>query len=158
MRYIQVHRSRWKNAKNANRWLNSFVTSVSSLTGTFLFVKINTGLGVTVLSRISRKNLRPRPDCVDVSRIFFTGSFAQVLLRWKTSTMMGHRNFALANPKKSRLMKNYPVLARDMTGEFMHSAKLREGLALHINAVNQLRRNAVNSPAFAHWGGAGLAL
>ena len=72
--------------------------------------------------------------------------------------MMGHLNFALANPKKSGLMKNYPVLARDKTGEFMHSAKLREGLALHINAVNQLRRNAVNSPAFAHWGGAGLAL
>jgi len=72
--------------------------------------------------------------------------------------MMGHLNFALANPKKSALMKNHPVLARDKTGEFMHNLKLREGLALHINAVNQLRRNAVNSPAFAHWNGAGFAL
>jgi len=55
-------------------------------------------------------------------------------------------------------MKNHPVLARDKTGEFMHSLNLREGPALHINAVTQLRCNAVVSPAFALWDGAGLAL
>jgi hypothetical protein len=40
----------------------------------------------------------------------------------------------------------------------MQSLNLREGFALHIDAVTQLRRNAVVSPAFAPWDGAGLAL
>jgi hypothetical protein len=70
----------------------------------------------------------------------------------------GPSQLRVSKSEKIALMKNHPVLARDKTGEFMHSLNLREGPALHINAVTQLRCNAVVSPAFALWDGAGLAL
>ena len=129
-RYIESHRSGWKNAKHADQWTNTLQTYAAPIIGKMDVALIETAHSMRVLEPVwhtkaeTASRLRGRLEAVldwaTVHRYRTGGNPA----RWK-----GHLDNLLAAPAQIQKIASHKAVPYKDMAQFMADLRTREGLA-----------------------------
>ena len=129
-KYIDAHKTAWRNAKHAAQWQSTLATYAEPVLGALSIAAIDTGMVLTVLEPIwtakaeTASRVRGRIEAVldwAAARGYRQGENPA---RWR-----GHINKLLPARSRARTVKHHPALPYDDLAAFMTTLRAEDGIA-----------------------------